>query len=394
MTRRLLYTLGAVLLLALVCVLTVWFLRTHEQVNDELAVPAYGEPTLNPLFALRQTLRRDGVDAHSRPRLALREMALQPTDTVVLLDDPRYLSGSDARALLAWVSDGGHLVLRTPPGRDDGEKPGVLLSQLGVALVRGTTCYPWQTPGDNPHSEFCRGRQFVLSSGTAPAVRLWRSPGDPARLGYARLGHGQGYVDVLADLDFMLNTGRELRRGFDLGPASDIDGGLRDIAHRDLTRSVLAPNYGKGRMHLIYQAQRPSLWQWVLHKGWPVWAPLLLCLLGWMAGRAQRFGPWQPSPRPDRRSLLEHVRASGQHLLRYGRTPVLYDAARRAFTTRLRQRRPMLAALDGPDQAPAIAAELGLPPTLVSAALQAPPAADLRALRDRIALLIQMRNQL
>ena len=122
--------------------------------------------------------------------------------------------------------------------------------------------------------------------------------------------------------------------------------------------------------------------------------PLLLALLAWLWMRSQRFGSLLPSPREERRSLLEHVRASGEHLHRYGKTPLLYAAARQAFLTRLRRRAPVAAALEGEAQARAIADHLRLSPEQVRTALQVPASRDDAALRDRIALLIRMRNQL
>ena len=130
------------------------------------------------------------------------------------------------------------------------------------------------------------------------------------------------------------------------------------------------------------------------HDGWPVWVPLLLALLGWLWLRAQRMGSLLPSPAVERRSLLEHVRASGEHLLRYGKAPLLYDAVRQAFLNRLRRRAPTAAALGGDARIHAIATLLQWSHDRVRIALQPPAAHDVAGLRDRIRLLIQMRNLL
>ena len=61
---------------------------------------------------------------------------------------------------------------------------------------------------------------------------------------------------------------------------------------------------------------------------------------------------------------------------------------------RLRRRAPVAAALSGDAQAQAIADHLQWPISRVQTALQIPPSQDDIALRDRIRLLIQMRNQL
>ena len=172
------------------------------------------------------------------------------------------------------------------------------------------------------------------------------------------------------------------------------DGGLRDGPHRALARQVLAPNYGLGTVHLVYAAQMPSLWRTVLLRGWMVWAPLLLALAAWLWMRMQRFGPLVPAPAAERRSLLEHVRASGEHLYRYGRGVMLYAAVRQAFLARLRRRDAVAAALSGEPQVAAIAERTGLPADRIRTALHAPASHDRQAFRDRIALLIHLRNRL
>ncbi|MEA5668246.1 DUF4350 domain-containing protein, partial [Stenotrophomonas sp. MH1] len=75
-------------------------------------------------------------------------------------------------------------------------------------------------------------------------------------------------------------------------------------------------------------------------------------------------------------------------------SPLLYDAVRQSFLARLRRRAPVAAALVGDAQAQAIADHLQWPLARVQSALQVPPSRDDNALRERIRLLIQMRNQL
>ncbi|WP_433853263.1 DUF4350 domain-containing protein [Stenotrophomonas nitritireducens] len=369
----------AVLLLAGVAVM--WFLRTYQRVCEQATLPAYGEPSFNPLFALRETLRRDGVEAETRRTLDLPAMRLQARDTVLLLDDPRQLAPEQVEQLADWVEYGGHLLLRMPRADEalDGER--TLLGRFGITPSEAAPrCQPWQVQGQEEHQEFCAGPRFTLGE-NARAERRWGDAADDT-LAYARLRYGSGRVDVLADMDFLRN-GQDER-----------DTGLRDQPHRDLARLVLAPNYGKGRMHLVYAAEAPSLWRTVLQRGWPIWLPLLLALLAWLWMRAQRFGPLLPSPRQERRSLLEHVRASGEHLHRYGKSPLLYDAVLQSFLARLRRRAPLAAALTGDAQLQAIADHLRWPLERVRLAMQLPPSRDDAALRERIALLIQMRNQL
>jgi len=376
-------------------VLAAWFLGRYERAERELALPPRGEAAYNPLYALRQTLRADGARAESRQRLDLAAMRLQPHDSVLLFGDPRALSKPDSDALLAWVERGGHLILRTPAAdEDDATAKLPIFDALDVELEDGKPdhCLKLAVPGQPEHSEFCNGRRFQVDYDAAS--NLWGSDEDYA---YARLPYGDGNVDLLAEMDFLQNgSNGGSRLGDDAleAPPAPPNGGLRDVPHRLLARQILAPNYGHGTIYLIYSAELPSLWRTLFTRGWPAWLPALLMLLAWLWSRMQRFGPLRASPAGDRRSLLEHVRASGEHLFRYGKSALLYAAMRQAFLTRLRRRAPLAAALQGPAQAAAIAERLNLSPAQVEQALQAPAPKQHAAFRDRIRLLVQMRNQL
>lgn len=383
--------LASLFVAAVVAAATAWFLHTHHRVEKVLYLPPHGEAGYNPLYALKRTLQADGVKVESRQRLNLADHALGPRDTLLLYNDPRTLSPPDARRLLDWVASGGHLLVRTPAFAGDGKAPySDLMDELGVVpMTDEAECEPFQVEGEGHHVEFCHGRRFGFDE-VEPEL-AW---GDfAAGFVYARMAHGEGHVDVLADFDFLLN-GQADPGLFGGDPTKPPEGGLRDGPHRALARQILAPNYGRGSVHLVYAAQMPSLFRRILSEGWMVWSPLLIALLAWLWMRMQRFGPEWPAPVAERRSLLEHVRASGEHLFRYGRGVLLYGAVRNAFLARLRRRDPVAAALTGEPQVAAIAERFGLSENIVRTALQTPAGHDKQAFRDRISTLIQLRNRL
>ena len=367
-----------------------WFLHTYEKVERVIDLPPRGEAEYNPLYVLKKALQADGVKVESRQRVDLVAQKLGAHDTLLILNDPRSMTPVDSRRLLQWVADGGHLLLRTPPEDSGNEETSVpILEMLGILLTEDAPeCQPLVVEGQDRHIEFCSGRRFFFNE-VEPEL-AW---GDlQAAYVYARLTHGKGHVDVLADFDFLTNgdgIGSTSRR---IGAGKV--GGLRDGPHRALTRQILAPNYGRGTMHLVYAAQMPSLLRMVLTQGWPVWAPLLLALFAWLWLRMQRFGPLRPSPPAERRSLLEHVRASGEHLFRYNRRALLYAAVRNSFLARLRRRDPVAAALTGEAQVSAIAERLDISADRIRTALQPPSSHDKPAFRDRISTLIQLRNRI
>ena len=365
----------------------MWFQRTFERVEETLYLPPMGEAAYNPLYALKRTLEIDGVRVNARQRLALDAHPLAPGDTVLLFNDARALTRPQRDRLMEWVDGGGHLLLRTPPRSQWSEITVPLLSELGIAPTGENRCARFHLQGEDPHVEFCRGQRFRME------IERELAWGD-VETGYvfARLPYGDGHVDVLADFDVMTNRGSQSRvSGLLDKPPRD---GLSEPTHAALARQFLAPNYGKGTMHLIYAAEAPSLFRTVLKQGWMVWIPLTLALLAWLWSRMLRFGPLIPTPAMERRSLLEHVRASGDLLFRYHRGVLLYVAVRQAFLLRLRRRDPVAAALAGDAQIEAIAARLSWPIETVRKAMQAPSSRDHAAFRDRISTLIELRNRL
>lgn len=373
--RNLAIALGTVAVLALLGALAAWWLRTYERTEEWVDTPRTGEARSNPLYVLKLALRADGLKAEAQPRLQLDGKHLAARDTVLIYNDPRTLTRADAQALLAWVADGGHLLLRTPlPGPFAASSKVPVLTQLDVSPTLGPPrCAGFDVPAEDPHVEFCRGRRFQVIGTTAAPVLEWT---DSHGAVYARLPHGRGYVDVLSDFDFLLNDS------------------LKDGPHIALTRQLLAPNYGAGTVHLIYAADMPSFWWTLLRDSWMVWVPLLLALLSWLWLRMQRFGPLLPEPASERRSLLEHIVASGEHIYRYGYAHLLHEAARNAFLARLRRRDPQAAALAGETQVLLLSERFAVPASEIRDALSTPLARDHAAFRSRIATLMRLRNQL
>lgn len=364
----------------LVAGVVAWWLHTYERVDERVDLPRTGEAATNPLFGLRVALEKDGRPVHAWRRLDLGAMQPGPRDVVLYDGDLRSLPERARAPLLDWVERGGHLVVAAPAAdgafdaltkphgadADATHLPVPLLDDIGVRVRRGPgACL--EAPDAGPL--FCSARRFDAPPDAR--VRL----GDPRGDVLARVPVGRGAVDVIASLD-PFETDRLEQRG------------NAALAHQLL--------YGdpRGTVHLVHVSDVPSLWLTLLRRGWPVWLPLLLLLAGWLWARAPRFGPLLPSPALERRSLLEHVAASGEHQWRYGRADALYFAVREAFLARLRRRDPETAALDGEPQVQRLVERLRMPASQVREAMRRPDPRDAKAMVARVATLVRMRNRL
>lgn len=366
---------------ALIAAGVAWWLHTYERYDEWVDLPRTGEAATNPLFGLRVALEKDGRRVHAWRRLDLGAMHPESNDVVLYDGDLRSLPADTRTRLLAWLRRGGHLVVAVPPpdgafdaltprrgGQADATHIAVpLLDDVGIRVRRGSgRCVE---NADALPDAFCGARRF-----DAPAHARVRI-GDEEGVVFARMPVGAGVLDVAASLDFL-----------------DTDS-LQAARSRAFTQQLLAGD-GRGTVHLVHVTDVPSLWGTLLRRGWPVWLPLLLALAGGLWARARRFGPMLPSPVLERRSLLEHVAASGEHDWRYGRADVLWRATHDAFLARLRRRDPEAAALGGEPQVQRLVERLRMPASQVRDALRRPDPRDAKALVARIATLVRMRNRL
>lgn len=359
--------------LALLAVLVAWFLATHRRVEKIESLPPKGEASYNPLYALKISLQAVGQRVETRQRLDLDTLALGPDDTVLVYSDSRSLGDAELDALFAFAESGGHLVLRLPPWQ--GKTPDTVLADwLPIApLLQVPGCMALGLPGQQAREVFCRDARFRLQQ-DAEVSQVWRNAAGQAV--YARFVHGEGSVDLVSSLDLLQNNR------------------LSEPGHAHFARQLLAPHWGEGTLHLVYAADMPPLWLWLLTNAWRVLLPLLLGLLAWLWMRTPRFGPVLPSPLPPRRALLEHVDASGEHLLRYGKHALLHRAMRESVLALLRRRDPLAAAMEGETQAALLVTRTGLAATDIRAMLDTRPPATPHEFRQRIARLIALRKRL
>lgn len=394
MNRR---SLGVgLLVLLLVAGGSALFLYLFKQETHEIDLPPKGEAAYNPLYALKQALLAQGIQAHSYPSLNPTALELGREDTLVLYTQPEAISSAQTDRLVAWVEKGGHLVM---PGPGIGEDPGPLANSLELRAIP----YPKSDDSDDEDGiDFYAHCTLIAAGGPKVEVETnnKKQLRDPPPLSLC----DPRFVSRRAD--FVMSDGNDKlgyrfgRLPLGLGVVTVTSTDFLDNNHLDepipaqVAFQILAPRLGRGRVHLVYSADVPSMWRLMLEEGWQVLVPALLALLAWLLMRGQRFGALVPAPSHDRRALLEHVQAAGEFAFRRGRMLALHRAVLDLFRKRLARREPLIAAMDGELLVQSLAVRLDLDPARIRLALSPVGLQRPDAFLQCISTLLLMRNRL
>ena len=211
-----------------------------------------------------------------------------------------------------------------------------------------------QIPGTGYGLDLDAGRKKLIAMPDAPEP-LWSDEDENTVRVYAE---GKGKIVFLSS-DFFNNTQ------------------LREHDHGELLLALAALNHAS-RQVAIVQNLDALPWHRLLWKHYSLALlslAALLALLFWAAVR--RFGPVLPQPANERRSLMEHIDASGAWLWKAkdGRQ-LLLDAARQDTLEIIRRRAPGLFRLPQQDLYAALARLCSLPQDQVAQALSQVPDQD------------------
>lgn len=366
MTRARTAALGA----GVVALLAVLFVLAFELVEEDVERPYGPEARRNPLLAVERLAARLGVPSRSVVRLE----AVPPVgEVVVFADDRRLRTRAEATRVVEWLGLGGRAIVVAPFAATDVDAVDPLLHALGIEAVAPERVrfgyLRLVLPGD-PQPMFLRhrGRVRLLPTEEAEVLeadvlqprrvegasprqaamveelldRLRRErrgeeernaprsapepqPDDAGLAVAARVAVGEGSAVILGDADFLLND--------EIGRLDHALAAWRLITLDGIPSGVV----------FVHGASDPRFFSKVAGAVWPGWVALavLLLALAWREGR--RFGPAEPELPLARRSLMEHVEATGRFHWRRGDVELLLAGARRAIAARVHRRRPHLA---------------------------------------------------
>lgn len=163
--------------------------------------------------------------------------------------------------------------------------------------------------------------------------------------------------------------------------------------HAELLLALAALNPAARQVTLIQHLNMLPWYQalWVHYQALLI--SLAVCVLLCLWAAVRRFGPMLPQPAIERRSLMEHIDASGAWLWKAaGGRQLLLDAAREETLALVRRRAPKLARLPPAQLGEALARLAGLNEQHVMQALQHEAAPQVAGFTRQIRTLQELRN--
>lgn len=332
------------------------------------------EAIRNPMLAAQLLLEKRGRTVSCQEGLPPDSMALDPAGAVLMLHRGHGFSPQQARRLGAFAEQGGLLILEADEASasaarqravQEKEEPSntvasfalrdPLMERLGVRVI-GVKPRGLHKPGqdaedgsdkaedDGPMVDFKAAGEIKLHDGEVPFLvdadpwirlsdRFDRAVGvqqDKAGSHLLCFELGKGRVFVFTDLEGFTNH-RIVKRD-----------------HAELLWELVKERPASGRIWLLRGDPSVGLMSWLAHHAWMALISLgaFVVVLFWKA--APRFGPLLPEPDAARRSLLEHVDASGRLLWKEGAGDRLVKVTRAALLSRIESTHPAWARLPMP----------------------------------------------
>lgn len=348
---------AAVLVLGLLAAYLYAHLERRTETLDHGPSP---EARADDYLAAERFLRQQELVVERRQDLRLPESQPARGHTLLLLADRSEMTPAQAERLLAWAARGGHLIFVAEQlwNEEQGRSGDLLLDRLGLQQVESHATRPSPSSGtalpdltrlylakERAPAYFDFDTRFHLYDPSGQA-HAWANSAAATHLLQRR--HGQGLVTVLTDA-WLWNNAH-----------------IAEYDHAWLLWYLVQDS----TVTLLGQIAPPSL-PVLLASRFPAALTalaLLLALSLWHATR--RRGPLLDTPAPERRQLLEHLRASTDFLLRHAGQSHLLDTLQRDIDQRAGGHHPGFEQLSAAERTDVLTRLSGLPAGLVEAAMR------------------------
>ncbi len=290
---------------------------------------------LNPWLAAGQLLEKRGMRVRFSPYY--NRLPAQ-ADVIMMATPPGLLGQQEQTKLLAWVENGGHLIVE-PSGVDHGDDPDeareLLRRWLDVRLQKNedgsenvSSFLNIGQPGALDLRNVQMDKEGRLQAGFSPRFSLkagrlspaW-SVSDENGAHAMRFQIGSGNITVLSDIRWIHNHM------------------LERADHGALLWRVVNAS-AEDEVWLIHGQDRPSLFAVLRENAAPLLLAVGIFVLVWLWQASRRFGPVHQLPEDNRRRLSEHLEASGRFLFRQDALGMLFNASRERLQKQIQRQHP------------------------------------------------------
>lgn len=375
MNRGRIGLVAAVLLIA--AAVGWWFLAMERKsVAQRWESP---ESVRNPVLLASRFLGSQGVEVETYGTISRSLSHLGSRDAFVLFGSREGAGPEEIDSLYAWVREGGVLVTDWMAGdsgeSDELEELGKLEGPLaGISLgsfAHDSELIEVSIPAS--------GHPLTLEAGWFPSLEV---------------------DSTVARPDWTDSTGRFLSIPLGRGRIVVCGDGAwirsKQLARYDHAELLLAMTRWNGRVAKVVIAQEldvPRWYKWLWTHAWSLVLGLFALALLWAWHAAVRRGPILPLPDPLRRSLREHVEATGHWWWSSEDGPEhMVEQVRSGTMERLMLRHPELAHMTLPSRLERISQLTGMDAARVSQALNEPIGREPKAFTQMLRTLQQLRG--
>lgn len=368
------FLIGLLVVAGIAVIVGSWY-ATHERVEEERWVGLRGEARINDYHAAELLIRELGFEAESRSTLTPSEWMPDPTDTVVLSLSEAIAIGDERSVVLDWIANGGHLVL-LPPAYSS-QAIDSFLAEFSLQLV---DIEEPDADSETESIEYDNEYQIEQSWVSQDIVLTDDNDAEVIRsngmIFAARREYDQGYVTLLADHmpfgNLALDEGDNAR----------------------LFADVVVGELESGKVWITFEATFSPLWQLIWNAASLLVITLVLFFVLWIWHAMPAFGPKQALELTARRSIIEHIRASGVFAWRKNGGGHLMQSSTQALVHEAAAKHPGLSKGSAEEQARIIARITGMSAQKVMDALHGQPDPKQREFTNSMQKLQSIRKEL
>ena len=341
---------GQIILIALLLIISVlsgyWFYNNFSWIDEQQEVGFQGLARTNKLLAAEFFLRKMGVNVQQANGLtAFRDLPSINT-TIVIATQRETINKELNNNLLSWVKSGGHVIVEAkylPDYNLKNNHSDQMSTKTDDNLLKDWSLFAIKSNAEKNNEDFpvSVSLEFsslnslssrkeievnfpyekILTPGESAPAAAWLVKDDIGPY-LMQFPIGQGLITVLTSTAPFYNKY------------------IADYDHAQFLYYLVQQSGHDAAVWLITADDMPPLWQWLWSNAWYAMFSLSVLFFFWLWRVPFRFGPILNDTRLERRSLLEHIRASGYYRWHHNQSAYLLQQVQNRLWLKIQQYHP------------------------------------------------------